>query len=232
MANLPSNQSQQLNTLLAPRFLFHISVPIRRIKTAWSPKGVTLDESYQLPDLASLDRATSASERRFADVRMGWAPEGIAMTVNVTEKLNALWCHDSRLDESDGLQVWVDTRATHTLHRATKFCVRYAFSPRGAGRGNVDPVADQLLISRARENSRPVRPRELQIVSSVTKKGYQLACFMPAATLTGYDPTQYRSLGFNYAVLDRELGLQTFSCGPGMPYDEDPSCWATLEMVD
>lgn len=232
MPAIPNDPSKELNTLLAPRFLFQISVPVRQCKKIWSPKGVVLDESYQLPDLAALDRETAASERKFADVRMAWAPEGIALTVEVENKGKALWCHDSRLDESDGLQVWVDTRATHNLHRATKFCVRYAFSPRGAGRGNGDPVADQLLISRARENARPVRPRELQIVSSMSKTSYKMACFMPAATLTGYDTTQYRSLGFNYAVLDRELGLQTFSCGPGMPYDEDPSCWATLELVD
>ena len=232
MPTPPGDPSQSINSLLAPRFLFQVSVPIRRFDPIWSPKGVVLDESYRLPDLAALDQQTDSSERRFADVRMAWAAHGIAMNVIVKEKSKALWCHDSRLDESDGLQVWVDTRATHNLHRATKFCARYAFAPRGAGKGNVNPVADQLLITRARENARPVRPRELQVLSKVTDKGYAMACFMPAVALTGYDPSQYRSLGFNYSVIDRELGIQTFSSGPGMPYDEDPSCWATLELVD
>ena len=31
---------------------------------------------------------------------------------------------------------------------------------------------------------------------------------------------------------DRELGLQTFATGPAFPYDEDPTCWAALELVD
>ena len=32
-------------------------------------------------------------------------------------------------------------------------------------------------------------------------------------------------------LLDRELGEQTFGVGSPMPYQEDPSLWATLELV-
>jgi len=49
--------------------------------------------------------------------------------------------------------------------------------------------------------------------------------------MTGYDPSQQTKLGFNYAIVDRELGLQTFANGATMPFDEDPSCWATVELV-
>lgn len=47
----------------------------------------------------------------------------------------------------------------------------------------------------------------------------------------GYEPAEHPRLGFTYAVIDRELGEQTFSIGHPMPYDEDPSLWATLELV-
>ena len=52
----------------------------------------------------------------------------------------------------------------------------------------------------------------------------------PAVTLTGFDPAEHPRIGFTYQLLDRELGLQTFSVGEGFPYQEDPSTWATLEM--
>jgi hypothetical protein len=52
----------------------------------------------------------------------------------------------------------------------------------------------------------------------------------PAVALGGYDPQQQPRLGFTYAVLDRERGLQTFSQGPGLPYDEDPSLWAEAHL--
>ena len=32
------------------------------------------------------------------------------------------------------------------------------------------------------------------------------------------------------AVVDRELGEQTFSCPSELPYREDPSLWGTLEL--
>ena len=44
-------------------------------------------------------------------------------------------------------------------------------------------------------------------------------------------PRSQPRLGFTYAVLDRERGLQTFSAGPALPYEEDPSCWAELQLV-
>ncbi|TWT85315.1 hypothetical protein Pla123a_01220 [Posidoniimonas polymericola] len=220
----------ELNTLLAPRFLFQFAAPIKRHTPIWSQAGVVLDESCRLPDLASLDRGTPSSERRFADVRMAWAPEGLALTVTVTGKRQAVWCRESRLDESDGLQVWIDTRATHNIHRASKYCHRFGFLSAGGGRGAAEAAADQLLINRARENARPVRPRELQAIGRVKEDGYHLMVFIPAGALGGYDPDQHDQLGFHYEVIDRELGVQTFANGREFPTDEDPSCWATLRL--
>jgi hypothetical protein len=218
-------------TLIAPRFLFRFAVPVARHDPIWEPSGVKLDESYRLLNLAELDSDSVDQERTFADVRMAWAPGGLQFNVRVDGKKQPVWCRDSRLDESDGLQVWVDTRATLNIHRASRYCHRYAFSPAGSGRGQAEPVADQLLINRARENARPIRPRELQVASKVTKQGYWLSAFVPAAALGGYDPLQNRQLGFTYAVFDRELGIQTFSNGPAFPFDEDPTCWAQVDLA-
>jgi hypothetical protein len=224
--------SETSNTLLSPRFLFRFSVPVLRGDLAWKTGGVELDEKYHLVNLAELDTATHTRERTFADVRIAWNAAGLTFNVKVDGKKQPPWCREGRLEDSDGLQVWVDTRATLNIHRASRYCHRYAFLPAGGGSGQTEPVADQLLINRARENARPIRPRELQVASRVMKSGYWLAAFVPAVALGGYDPQQYRQLGFTYAVYDRELGLQTFAAGPGIPFDEDPSCWAALELVE
>jgi hypothetical protein len=216
-------------------------VPVLRREPIWKaggfgasaqPGGVDLDESYRLVNLAELDADTADRERTFADVRMAWSPEGLALNVRVEGKTQPPWCREGRLEDSDGLQVWIDTRATLNIHRASRYCHRYAFLPAGGGQRQDEPLADQLLINRARENARPVRPRELQVASRVSKTGYWLAGFVPTVALGGYDPHQYRQLGFTYAVFDRELGMQTFATGPGFPFDEDPTCWAALELVD
>lgn len=220
------------HSLIPPRFLFRFSVPVVRREPIWKRGGIELDASYRLLDLAELDSGSTQRERLFADVRMAWSLEGLAFNVQVTGKKQPPWCREGRLEDSDGLTVWIDTRATLDIHRASRYCHRYVFLPAGAGRGNEEPVADQLLINRARENARPIRPRELQVASRITKTGYWLAGFVPAVALTGFDPQQHRVIGFTYAVLDRELGMQTFATGQPFPFDEDPTCWAALELVE
>jgi hypothetical protein len=213
--------------LLPPRQFFRFSADVKRCDPLWTAKGVSLDERYDLPTLSELDGRPA-----FASVRMAWHETGLAWQVEVTGKTQPPWCRDSRIPDSDGLQVWVDTRATLNVHRATRFCHRFAYLPAGGGgSGAAAAVADQLLINRARENARPVRPRELAALSKITATGYTLSAFASAAALGGFDPAGQPRLGFTYALLDRERGLQTFSTGPEFPYEEDPSVWAELRLV-
>jgi hypothetical protein len=88
-----------------------------------------------------------------------------------------------------------------------------------------------LLINRARESPKPIRQGLLRVRSEKRVDGYLLEAFLPAAALTGFDPAEHPRLGFTYAVIDRELGDQTFSCGPEFSYQDDPSLWASLELV-
>jgi hypothetical protein len=205
---------------------------VLRREPVWKPGGLQLDDAYRLLNLAELDAGTADREKIFADVRAAWSHEGLAFNVRVAGKGQPVWCREGRLEDSDGFQVWIDTRATLNIHRASRYCHRYVFLPAGGGHGQAEPVADQLLINRARENARPIRPRELQVASKRTKDGYVLAAYVPAAALAGFDPLQHRQLGFTYAVFDRELGMQTFATGAAFPFLEDPTCWAALELVE
>ncbi len=213
-------------TLIAPRFLFRFAVPLRHRAKLWTAQGLGLEEKYRLASLAELEGV-----RAFADVRAAWSDEGLGFSVRVEGKRQPPWCRDSRLEDSDGLQVWIDTRDTHNIHRASRFCHRFVFLPAGAGRSGQYPVADQLTINRAKENAPPVRLQDMIIRSEKRVDGYFLEAFVPARAIHGFDPKEHPRLGFTYAVYDRELGLQTFSVGTDYPYDEDPSVWATLEMT-
>ncbi len=61
-------------------------------------------------------------------------------------------------------------------------------------------------------------------------EGYSLQVLIGAAGLTGFDPEEHPRLGFTYAVVDRELGWQTFSVGSEFPFQDDPSLWGTLDL--
>ncbi len=91
-------------------------------------------------------------------------------------------------------------------------------------------MAEVLPIHRARELHHPVRHGLLEARCQLYEDGYRLAALVPAEALTGFDPAEHPRLGFTYAVLDRELGEQTFGVGSPMPYQEDPSVWPTLEL--
>lgn len=212
--------------LLAPTFLFRFSVPCRYAKKLWTATGTALGEEHRLPAFGELEGRTP-----FADFRAAWNEGGVGFWLRVAGKKQPPWCRDSRIEDSDGLQIWIDTRDTHNIHRAGRFCHRFAFLPSGSGVRLEEPVGYLMAINRARENPKPIPPNLLQVRGEKRIDGYLLAAHIPAAALTGFDPADHPRLGFNYAVIDRELGWQTFSLGPEFPITEDPSLWGTLALV-
>ena len=225
MSTLQRSGGQIPKRLLDSTFLFHFSVPCLYTSQTWSAQGIQLPEACRLPCFGELEGSPL-----FADLRAAWNEEGIYLTVRVDGKRQTPWCRDTRLDESDGLHVWIDTRNTHNVHRASRFCHRFAFLPAGGGRLLDLPAADQMLINRARENAKPIRLGTLGVRSEKRVDGYVLECCVPSTAMTGYEPGDHPKLGFTYVVMDRELGWQTFSVGSEFRFQEDPSLWGTLEL--
>jgi hypothetical protein len=213
-------------SLLPTRFLFRFSLPCQYREPLWTKDGAGLDERYRLASLAELEERPT-----WADVRAAWSEAGLVFAVRVEGKLQPPWCRATRPEDSDGLQLWIDTRDVHNVHRAGRFCHRLIFLPGGGGRRLDEPTAAWLAINRAREQPRPVNPEQLRARGERLGNGYRMEAFVPAEVLTGFDPQEHPRLGFTYAVIDRELGEQTLTVGSPMPYQEDPSLWATLELV-
>lgn len=205
---------------------FRYRVACHQIKGKVSAK-TSLDETYSLPDLGDLD-----GQKAFADVRVGWCKEGLLIQAEVTGKKKSLWCRDTAILESDGIQVWVDTRDTHNVHRASKFCHWFVFMPTGNDDKRNPAMASALKINRSREDSPSMNRYDVDVASKVVKMGYTIRCFIPGKALHGWDVEQHQHLGFNYAVVDSELGWQTMAIGPELPISEDPSLWQSLHLVE
>jgi len=213
-------------TLLAPPFLFKFSAPCFYREKLWTSGGVDLEEKYSLPFFSQLE-----GKKPFAELRGAWNENGLAFHLKVEGKKQPPWCRDSRVEDSDGLQIWIDTRNTQNIHRAGRFCHRFALLPIGAGRNLGDPVISLLAINRAKESPREPAPGSLHIRADKRLGGYTLQAFIAAEALTGFNPIDQPTLGFYYAIADRELGPQTMSIGNEFPFDEDPSLWGTLELT-
>lgn len=215
-----------MEALISPPMLFRFAAQCAYSEQKWSAGGIKLDEAHRLPCFAEL-----AGKKPFADIRLGWNELGISFNAAIGGKQQPPWCRDSRIDDSDGLQIFIDTRNTQNIHRAGRFCHRFAFLPIGAGRKLDEPVAVLLAINRAKESPREIESGSLKVRCQRLAGGYTLEGFIPAAALTGYSPTDQPAIGFSYAVIDRELGWQTFTVGPELPFLEDPSLWGTLELA-
>ena len=213
-------------SLLPTRFLFRFAVPCLWKEPLWTPQGAGLGENYRLVSFAELEGPPAP-----LDFRAAWNETGLVLAVRVEGKRQPPWCRPARAEDSDGVHVWIDTRDVHNVHRAGRFCHHFVFLPLGGGRRFDEPLAEWLPINRAREQPRPIPPERLQVRGEKRVDGYLLEAFLPAEVLTGFDPREHPRLGFTYAVMDRELGERTFGVGSPMPYQEDPSLWATLELV-
>ena len=210
----------KIDSLVDPTFLFRFQVPLAKVALDWSQKGLQLPDKCQLPSFGEM-----ANRPVFADVRMGWNKTGIGIQVLVKGKRQMPWCRDTRLDESDGIHVWIDTRCSPGIHRATQFCHRFLWMPVGGGPRRDRPIATLVPINRARQNPKSIPSDGLKIAAAPKHDGYALSGFISASALTGFSPEDQPRIGLYYAVVDRELGWQTFSLGPDYPVVEDPSLW-------
>ncbi len=223
------------DALLPKRFMFRFSLACSYREKLWTPKGAQLGEEHKLVDISTLEGRGDIStlegrDESFADVRAAWSEAGLVVSVCVSGKKRAPWCRDSKPDDSDGLQVWIDTRDVHNVHRAGRFCHRFVFLPSGGGKKSEEAVVQWLPINRARQHPNSINPKDLKVRVERRDDGYFLEAFIAATALTGFDPEEHPRLGFNYAIIDRELGTQTLSPGEPMPYEEDVSLWPTLEL--
>ena len=210
--------------MFAKSFLYRFRFPCK-----YAAAGTLLDETYQLPNVSGLEDS-NAQHRLPYDFRLGWNETGLLFSLTVSEKKQSLWCRSTQPDDSDGIQICLDTRDIKDIHRASRFCHRLLFMPIGSGRDQSQPLALWLPIHRAREHPNAIDLSQIKMQSKVAHSGYRLDVFLPGKVLTGFDPAEHTNLGFHFAISDREYGNSYFLAAPPLPYDQDPSLWGTLTM--
>jgi hypothetical protein len=220
--------SAPTTALLAQRFLFRFSLPVRHVAGLPHSKSGRLDlpEDCRLPDLGGLEGVTP-----LADVRVAWNEGGLGVSARVEGKRHPPDCDPDQPGESDGLSVWIDTRNTQSIHRAGRFCHWFVFLPAGGGKRGDQPVARQLRIPQARDEAPLADAGKLLVSCERDATGYRLEAWLPGDVLHGFDPEASPRLGFYYCVRDAELGEQFLTVGREFPFTHDPSLWTTLELA-
>lgn len=214
--------------LLDPSLLVRLRFKAARIDRAFAHRPETLPDEAILPSL----NTELSGELKFAQVRMAVGSNALFFQLDVQGKKQLPWCRESRLEDSDGLHVWLDVRNSRDVHRATKYCYRIGFFPMGRGPKADLPFAGWAPINRARENSQPPPDDRMAIRSALQADRYRVVAGLHFEALPGLELQDFPVVGFYYAVQDRELGWQSLALQPTLPVAEDPSLWGQLQIAD
>jgi hypothetical protein len=218
------------SALVPQAFWFRLAFPFPRVDGI--PRAGGTGRWLDLPDSCRVAPTVALEGREpWSDVRVAWNPVGLAIQVEVTGKVSPIH-HDPFLaDASDGVQLWVDTRDTRDIHRASRFCHRFsAVLVPDRAKKTVSVQFEQKPIHRALADAPLAKSGSMQARAEATRKGWRLELFLAAEALNGFDPDTNRRLGFAYQVTDPDRGDEFLTVGRDFPIGEDPSLWATLEL--
>lgn len=168
----------------------------------------------------------------FSTLHAGWNVNGLGVSVSVRGRTQPLAGEPHRLENSDCVELWIDTRPTGNVHRATGYCHRMACLPSDQSAGG-GPSAVPLAIPQQREIRGEIQSRHIQLRAHLLKGGYDLEIWIPESQLYGFRQIdELRQLGFYCLVRDTELGEQPLTVTDEFPFAWDPSLWINLELTD
>lgn len=230
--------------LVDPTLLFEFTIAIARFepknrksktrkttsKSGLSNERWLLSENHVLPHFASL-----TSHLCHSTVYAAWSEAGLYFMVRVQGKSSLPRFIQPRGGFSDGLRIWIDTRNSPGIHRATRFCHCFHFFPglpksSSAAKINDLPLGILDEIPRAREHPAAISNGDLEVQSEFTADGYSLWAHIPSQCLTGFSPLEFDRISLFYDVVDQELGTQSMTLGPELRYAEDPSLWVQANL--
>jgi hypothetical protein len=227
---LPSYSSM---TVVPAAFAFRFSLPVVRSESL--PK-----RGKRLLDLGDQHRllwpGSSFEANGNATIKAAWNAMGIGFQIEVSGKKHPPVSNPDRPKDTDGIQIWLDTRNTQTIHRANRFCHHFCVLPNGAGQGDkkggTSAIVKQLPVARALEDAPIAESPAFKVDSRLQDDGYCIEVWFDASQLNGFDPESSPRLGFFVLLHDSELGNQSFTVDEAFPFPSDPSIWQTLELSD
>ncbi|MBR4833860.1 MAG: hypothetical protein IKU86_05950 [Thermoguttaceae bacterium] len=242
MADLPQN------------FLFRFAFPCRRLDAATEASAFgsslaaeALSSEYRLPfwtqalPVSGLGRGRepgpttprSAENVDLFDFRVAWSPRGLVVSTVVSGRRRGVRRAPTEADATDSLRLCLDARDVKETRRAGRFCHKFLFYPFVGKTDDAErPSAIWAPINRAKESPSPVDVGEFRLASERRVDGFAFSAALPASTLTGFDPSDFRRLGLHFSLRDEEFGAFDLQLGEPFPIEDDPSLWSSLEFVD
>lgn len=217
-----------MNQVVPPSLLFQFQPAIPQLETIPRKRGALL----QLPAAAEVFVPSSLNRTHPGfSLRVAWNKSGLGIEITVGGKKMPVAGRRDGLEQSDSVQLMIDTRHTANVHRATTYCTALTVLPVDEKNGRKPTLmARDIAQQREQRASRGTDSAELQC--ELTKDGYRLEVWLPADVLYGFDESpEIGLIGFCCVVRDTELGELPLSVGGDFPMAFDPSTWMPLEFA-
>lgn len=190
---------------LSPAAFFDVRATVLKKKKERSfQKGVLLDGSGL------------TGEGRLAKVVLLWSPTAIFLEMDVT----------LALEDEDFLEVFIDTRDLKKSNVVTRFCHHFVFYP-GKEKGI------EVTRFRGEDSHPPADPSLFSIKTTVKRSSYLLEIGIPKEVLYGYDPLEFKRLGFTYRLQKTTGEKQHFNLASNFFHiEKHPALWASLTLSE
>jgi hypothetical protein len=203
---------------LSPISFFALSLSCNEYKNS------SLTKKHLLADLSPLH-----GSRAFAKVSMGWSDKGIRVCVE--QKRTEFVTSFPDFFKGDAIELFFDTRDVKTTGYNTKFCHHFYFLPNSTEQE--ENKGGEITRFRGEETRPLCDPHLLEVFSTFQKGASSIHIFIPKEALFGYDPHQFRRIGFTYRIRHHDGRVQDFSCNSlEVATEQQPSLWASLELVE
>jgi hypothetical protein len=215
------------NQIVPPSFLFQFSMAAPQVNSIPRKKGglLQLDDACRIFVPGTLNDSNASF-----DLKVAWNPEGLGIEFDVRGKKLPPAGRRSSLKTSDYISIFIDTRHTANVHRATEYCASLNVFP-------VDEDFDEkpavvfAEIAQQRATKKDQDGRKCGLQCHTHPNGYTLELWIPQTQMFGFDEApSIGRIGFYCVVHDTELGEIPLSIADDFPIAFDPSTWLQLEL--
>ena len=213
--------------LLPQPFWFRVAHSCRRVEAMPRVKGRLLD----LPESCTLlDQGALGGKPGWVVARAAWNDKGLGLAFTVSRPAGSSFRVNAKVLPL--VQIWVDTRDTRTVHRATRFCHKFEIKLFPIGTRDFTVIVASVKIPRALADPPQTHAGAIRTWTERVPREWTLEIFLPADALAGFDPESNRRFGLAYQVTDPDQGDHFSGVNREFPVGEDPSLWATLTLDD
>lgn len=176
--------------------------------------------------MAPLDELSSGAQ--YAALYLAWNERGLYLALDVPKDAPVV-TNRQNPPAGDALELYIDTRAGGTSHRATQFCYHLIVLPRPPGSARGGPLIWQRPLRRALQKAPNADLNAVRLAADLRADGYALELAIPPEALHGYEPAPGLRIALAAIVHDIQRGAQHWGTSPEFPYERDPSTWGLVE---